>query len=190
MDKIDSRLGQQKSYPRAMQSYVMMLYEFVLELKPKKMLEIGVKTGQSTKTILMAMGNNKFGKLISVDIKNRGDILDADYSDLKEYWHLIKGDSSAPETIQSVKDTLEDDEKFSIIFIDGAHKLPIVQLDWDNYEPLLAPGGLLLMHDVTNKNEEVDQVWGKITYPKFCINWGRAANGVIPGFGIVQKPLE
>ena len=189
MNLIDIRLEQQKQYGRAMQSYVLMLYEFILERRPKKMIEVGVCTGQSTKTILMAMGINKFGKLISVDIKNRSDILDADYSDLKEYWHLIKGNSTTPETIQAVKDCFDDGELADMLFIDGNHKMPFVWEDFENYEKLVSPGGIIMMHDVTNANEQVNQAFEKITYPKFCINWGRARNHVIPGFGIIQKPL-
>lgn len=190
MDLIDKRLEQQKQYPRAMQSYVMVLYEFVLERRPNKILEIGVCTGQSTKTILMALGKVGAGTLVSIDIKRRGDILDEDYSDLKKYWQLIRGDSSNPETVQAAKDALDDGEQYDMCFIDGAHKMPVVGLDVDNYFPMVAPGGIILMHDITNKNEEVDQAWEKITWPKFAINWGRARNNVTPGLGIVQRPLE
>lgn len=186
---IDPRLEEQKTYPRAMQSYVMMLYEFVLELKPKKMLEIGVRKGQSTITTLMAMNMNKYGTLVSVDIKNRINILDERYEYLKGYWEFMKGDSSKEDTVNRVKNYLEEGDLYDILFIDGDHKLPVAQLDFDNYEKLVKPGGLILMHDVTNKNEDVDKVWETISYPKFCIDWGRAGAGVIPGFGIVKKPL-
>ena len=92
--KIDPRLENIKKYPRAMQSYVMTLYEFVYEIRPKYMLEIGVGWGQSTLAILMAMKANNFGKLVSIDHKRRGDFLSKreNYSDLGEYWKLIRGD--------------------------------------------------------------------------------------------------
>jgi predicted O-methyltransferase YrrM len=187
---MDLRLQQQKSYPRAMQSYTLMLYEFVRELKPKKMLEIGVCTGQSTKTILMALGANKSGQLVSIDRKNRQDILEADYPDLKQYWHLVVGSSHDSQTLQAVKNMLEDNELYDMAFIDGDHSYEGVKQDWNDYSPLVKPGGLIMLHDTINQNEGVNQLWNEITWEKFNLDWGRARNHVVPGFGIVRKPLE
>lgn len=190
MELIDPRLEQQKRYPRAMQSYVLMLYEFVYELKPSKMLEIGVQNGQSTKTILMALEKAKAGKLVSIDHKRRETILDAEYSDLKPRWHFIRGNSHDQVTIDAAKAQLADGELYDMLFIDGDHKMPGIQLDWENFFPMVKPGGLIMLHDITNKNEDVWQLWERIGLDKFGIDWGRAANSVIPGFGIVRKPNE
>ena len=192
MIKIDPRLEQQKNYNRAMQSYVMMLYEFVLELEPKKMLEIGVQNGQSTKTILMAMDKLEDSRLISIDMKDsRQGILEDDYPDLYQHWKLIVGDSHLPEILQQAKDELDEGEYYDILFIDGDHKNPGVQQDWDDYVPLVKPGGLILMHDITNQNEDVHEVWANVPndWEKFGLTWGKGRNGVTPGFGIVRKPL-
>lgn len=189
MENIDSRLEQQKSYGRAMQSYVLMLYEFVLEYKPKKMLEIGVQNGQSTKTILMAMNRNGMGQLTSIDHKRRQDILDAEYPDLKKYWNFIVGSSHCPSTLQAAKNSLADGELYDMAFIDGDHKYLGVKQDWDEYTPLVKPGGIIMLHDTVNQNEGVNQLWDEITWEKFNIDWGRARNHVIPGFGIIKKPL-
>jgi predicted O-methyltransferase YrrM len=183
-------MEQQKQYPRAMQSYVYMLYEFVLEYRPKKMLEIGVQNGQSTKTILMAMNEIKFGKLVSIDHKRRESILDQNHADLKEYWHFIQGNSHAPETFQAAKDALEEGEQYDMLFIDGDHKYPGVKNDFEEYTRLVKPGGIILLHDITNQNEGVRDLWNEILWDKFGITWGRARNNVVPGFGIVRKPLE
>ena len=190
MDNIDKRLEQQKSYPRAMQSYVLMLYEFVLERRPDKVLEIGVQNGQSTKTILMALKRIGKGKLVSIDHKRRHGILDEEYPDLKEYWHFIQGSSHSPESLQAAKDALEEGELYDMFFIDGDHKMPGVKQDFDEYSELVKPGGIILLHDITNQNEDVHELWDQITWDKFAINWGRARNHVTPGFGIVRKPLE
>lgn len=187
---MDTRMEQQKNYPRAMQSYVYMLYEFVLEYKPKKMLEVGVQNGQSTKTILMAMNENKFGTLVSIDHKRRHSILDADYPDLKQYWHFIQGNTHSPESLQSAKDALEKDEFYDMFFIDAGHKYPDIKQDWNDYVPLVKPGGIIMLHDTTNQNEGIKDFWTEITWEKFNITWGRARNSVIPGFGLVRKPLD
>lgn len=181
-------MSQQKNYPRAMQSYVYMLYEFVLEYKPKKMLEIGVQNGQSTKTILMAMNENKFGTLVSIDHKRRHSILDVDYPDLKPYWNFIQGSSHDPITLQLAMKNLGEGEMYDMAFIDGDHKYPGVKQDFEEYSQLVKPGGIIMLHDIINQNEGVRDLWKEITWEKFAINWGRARNSVIPGFGIVRKP--
>ena len=187
---MDARMKQQKDYPRAMQSYVYMLYEFILELRPKNVLEIGVQNGQSTKTMLMAMNELKSGRLVSIDHKRRQTILDADYPDLAGYWHFIQGSSHDPLSLQAAKDALPEGELYDVFFIDGDHKYPGVKQDFYEYTPLVKPGGIILLHDIINQNEGVKDLWAEITWEKFGIDWGRARNHVIPGFGIVRKPLN
>jgi len=180
---MDLRLIKVKDRPRAMQSYVLMLFEFVLELKPEIMLEVGTQKGQSSKAILLAMKENNFGKLITVDRNDCSKILDGEYEDLKPYCEFITGDSSS-------KDVLEKARKygmFDMMLLDGNHKMPVVQKDVDNYFPMVKSGSIILMHDTSNKNEDVAEVWDRITDEKFNLNWGRAAGGVIPGMGIVRK---
>lgn len=188
---MDKRLEQQKYYPRASRFYILTYYEIVRESKPKKMLEIGTQNGASTKTFLMAMGKNKYGKLISIDHKNRETILDADYPDLKEYWQFVKGDSHAPESLQAAKDALEEGELYDILFLDGDHKYDGVKQDFDEYSKLVKPGGIVMLHDTVNKNAGVNKLWDEIDWPeKFNCNWGHARSNLIVGMGICKKPLE
>ena len=56
-----------KEMNRAMKPYVLTLYGIVCDSKPEKVLEIGVRAAQSTRTILSALQENKFGKLVSID---------------------------------------------------------------------------------------------------------------------------
>ena len=86
---MEQRLAKVKQFPRAMQSYVWMLYEFVREYRPAKMLELGVQRGQSTKTIVLAMKMNNFGLLVSIDHKSRHTLLDDEYADCKKHWKFI-----------------------------------------------------------------------------------------------------
>jgi len=188
MSLIDPRLDKQKCINRAMQSYVLMMYEFVLELNPKNVLEIGAQRGQSTKTMLMALKMLGSGKLVSIDIKNCSNILGEGFEDLKPYWHFIKGSSHDAETFQKAKDALKAEEFYDMMFIDGDHKMPGVGQDFYEYSKLIKPGGIIMLHDVTNKNEDVKELWKEITWDKFVIDWGRCRSNVTPGFGIVRKP--
>ncbi len=197
---MDIRLKQQKEYGRAMRSYVLTLYEIVLETMPKNILEIGVQNGQSTKSMLLALNDylklSKWdesvskdlepGRIISVDLKDRATILDAEYSDLKKYWTFILGDSHDPEIINQVKES--SDKLYDMAFIDGDHSYEGVKQDWDNYTPMVKPGGLVILHDITNRKEGVKELWQEIEWEKFGFDWGRARGGIKPGFGIIRKP--
>jgi predicted O-methyltransferase YrrM len=186
---MDPRLNQQKQYPRAMKSYVLMLYEFVREIKPNKVLELGTQNGQSTKTILMAMGMNNYGTLVTVDHKDRLTILDAEYSDLKKYCIFIKGNTHSPETLQTVKNQLSSEELFDILFIDAGHSYEDVKSDFNDYGNLVKSGGLILLHDTVNTDAGINKFFQEISYEKFNITWGWSRRrGLIPGMGIVRKP--
>jgi predicted O-methyltransferase YrrM len=185
---MDIRIEQQKNYPRAMQSYVYMLYEFIYELKPKNVLEIGVQNGQSTKTMLLALNDSQAGKLVSIDHKDRSTILDQEYPDLKPRWDFIRGDSHSTESFESAKNALPEGELYDVFFIDGDHKMPGCGQDFFQYSELVKPGGLIMLHDIVNANEDVKDLWEQITWEKFAIDWGRSRRSIIPGFGLVKKP--
>lgn len=188
---MDKRLTDLKNWERAMISYVLILYEFVLEIRPKRVLEIGVQGGQSTKSMLLAMAKNDLGILTSIDHKRRQELLDGEYPDVKKYWNFIRGDSHSPETLEAVKEVLGDDEYYDILFIDGDHTYEGVKKDFMTYRDLVKPGGLILMHDTVNRNEGVKEFWKEITWEKFNLDWGRTRKArIIPGLGIVRKPYE
>lgn len=185
---MDSRLEGVKNYPRAFRFYTLTLYEIVKESRPEIVIELGTQNGQSTKATLLAMGENKFGKLISIDHKDRSTIMDTEFSDLKQYWKFIKGNSHLEETFNQAKDELGD-KLADILFIDGDHKMPGVGQDVDDYTKFLKPGGMLIMHDIYNPNEQVNEAWNKITWEKFGFNYGNARSNVLVGLGVAKKPL-
>jgi len=182
---MDNRLLEIKGMKRAMQSYVFLLYETVLESKPDLMLEIGTMKGQSTKAILLAMLDIDHGKLISVDHKNRDYLFTnyGDYTDLKPRWEQVRGNSHEEKTLEAVKKY----GKFDLLLIDGDHTYKGVKQDFEWYAPLVKAGGLIFMHDITNRNTGVKDYWKKITWPKISLGYGKAGNDVVPGMGIVQK---
>lgn len=188
--KIDTRLEGLKNYPRAMKSYIFTLYEFVLEYKPQKMLELGTQNGISTKTILLAMKENNLGELVTVDQKDRSTILDAEFSDVKDRCSFIRGNTHSQETIDMVKNHLGEGELFDMSFIDAGHSFEDITLDWQNYYPLIRSGGVLMLHDTVNSDAGVRDFWPSIQDEKFNITWGDSRRrGLIPGFGIVRKLL-
>ncbi len=186
--KIDPRLLNVKANKRAMKSYVFMLYEMVFESRPEKMLEIGVMRGQSTKAILLAMAKSNFGKLMSIDGKNRAGLFvrEGDFTNIKDRWQQIVGMSHDKGTLKQAAD----EGPYDLLLIDGGHSYECVKLDFELYTPLVKPGRLILMHDICNHNVGVKEFWKEIKWPKIGLEYGRAGSGVVPGMGIVQKPKE
>ena len=179
---MNETLLQMKKMGRAMQSYVLLLYEIVLESKPDWILEIGVGQAQSTRTILSALKENKKGMLVSIDIRDR---IKRIPDDLLPYWHLIVGNSHNSETLEEVEMTFP--EQLDLLFIDGDHSYEGVKKDFEMYSLLVKKDGLIILHDICNENEGVKDFWKEIKYPKVALRYGKAANDIVPGLGIVQR---
>jgi predicted O-methyltransferase YrrM len=75
---------------------------------------------------------------------------------------LIRADSHDPQTVRSL-DGLKASVDF--LFIDGDHSYDGVRADFENYAPLVRPGGLIAFHDVDSTNNptsEVDRLWTQL----------------------------
>jgi len=173
---------QMKEVKRAMRSYVLTIYEIVLESEPKHVLEIGVgTTAQSTRTILSALEENKEGILVSVDSRDGTRHVD---EKLQEYWKLVAGDSHDEDVLNKVKEITP---IYDLLMIDGDHTYEGVKKDFEIYVPLVKKGGLILMHDITNNQCGVPKFWEEIELPKIAFTFGKAGRGIVPGLGLVQK---
>ncbi len=111
------------------------LMEYLLELKPHKILEIGNACGGTT-LFWQAIAPEVY----SLDMKPLEGHIPMDY--FPKVTFLI-GDSHA-------KETLEDASKFApydFLFIDGDHSTDGVKQDYEMYSPLVRAGGLVGFHD-------------------------------------------
>ena len=75
---------------------------------------------------------------------------------------LIRADSHDPQTVRSL-DGLRG--SVDLLFIDGDHSYEGVRADFENYSPLVRPGGLIAFHDVDSSNNptsEVDRLWTQL----------------------------
>lgn len=131
------------------------LYYLVRALKPQRFLEVGTHIGASTLFIARALRANGSGTMHSVDIYDVNDPVKANW----EYY----GASDSPQG--SLKKAGLDDlvsfgaqgalpfmartnEKFDFIFLDGDHKAAAVYQEIAAALNILAPGGVILLHDV------------------------------------------
>jgi len=165
-----------KEMRRAMNPYVLMLYEIVYETKPEAVLEIGVRQGQSTRTILSALKQNNKGKLVSIDLNDCSHRIP---EELKSFWIPVIGDSHQEETFKKVESVLKTlrASAYDIILIDGDHSYEGVKKDFEMYSKL--GNYLVLFHDIQTPQTGVPKFWKELKLPKVSLRHGFAGMGLV-----------
>lgn len=111
---------------------------------------------------------------------------------------LVIGRSDSPAVITKVKSIIGID--VDLLFIDGEHTYGVVKSDYDNYGPLVRPGGLIMFHDTQStamsprsapQGCQVKEFWRELLdmnvvngYYNFCFNAKRLNR---MGTGIIVK---
>jgi len=177
---------------------VLPFLELLAHRRPERVLEIGTASGGLL--FLLARVAAPTAHLISVDLP--GGSFGGGY----HYWRaplyrsfaqpgqrvsLIRGNSHCLETWSRVH-ALLDGEQLDLLFIDGDHTLEGVQADFCLYRPLVAPGGLIALHDIVPASRQpevqVHTFWGKLrpTYDtsEFIASPSQEACGI----GLIHLP--
>jgi predicted O-methyltransferase YrrM len=108
--------------------------------------------------------------------------------------NTLRRDSQDAETVREVEQLLGD-RPIEFLMIDGDHRYEGVKRDWEIWEPLVAPGGLIAFHDILEHPEQplsqVDRFWAEIAPGQRTVeftdpaeNWGHGQWG---GIGVVFK---
>ncbi len=168
------------------------LLNIYVEKRPMRVLEIGTHDGGTLYYWL------KFGlpKSVVASIDLQGIVTHetaAKWAAPEVTTLLFKGDSTSQEAITWATDNIG---KVDWLFIDGGHDYKTVKADWNNYFPLVNPGGVIAFHDICPHEPyegqliEVDRFWNEIKNSGFQntqeiieenIIWG----GVGPGIGVI-----
>lgn len=155
------------------------LLEEVKALRPLRVLEIGVYRGGTL--LAFALATRVDATILGVD----------DFSQkvrplaLRNPFEVIEGDSRDPEVLEQVKMRLKGPVDF--LFIDGAHDYQTVTNDVNMYVPLVRPGGMVAMHDVSG-NPEVGMVFaGFYGFPGRKIIYNRYSDPQM-GIGVFRIP--
>jgi len=166
-------------------------FETLLELyrrfRPARVLEVGTYHGG---TLYHWLRNANAGtKIVSVDsyavgVDNRH--LYADWTPDNVSLTVIAADCHAPDTIAQVAGLAP----FDWLFIDAGHYYQEVKDDWDNYMPLVLPGGIVCFHDILPPNEvhpeiEVAQLWDEIRADHLTLEIVQDRDAYWGGVGVV-----
>ena len=132
------------------------LVQQVQEISPKKILDVGTAHG----------GTLRFWQELAEHTYS----IDPNSGQFQVKFHpnrpppiLLIGKSQSKEIIAAVKEHAP----FDFCFIDGDHAYESCKQDWENYSPMVRPGGLVGFHDVGESNfvETCGQVFNEISFP-------------------------
>ncbi len=167
------------------------LAEFVRELKPRNILEIGTWKGgtfylwcalSTGLKLSIDLPGGAFGgdRLTEEDIKRRGEMLDPGAA-------LLKMDSHAAATKHWINQLLNGD-KLDFLFIDGDHTYEGVKQDFLMYKDFVSPSGWIAFHDINDSewhrslNVGVGKLWAELKGKKIEFN----SHQHWAGIGLIQ----
>ena len=130
--------------------HVLTFFSIALQMKTKKILELGVKDGGSSYPFLVAckvLG----GHLTSVDIKSNVWIAP---EDLAEYQTFIQSDA--------IEFLTKNTEKYDLIYVDDWHSYPHVKKELEEIDRISDENTIILLHDLMGNSEP--NYWSPIDY--------------------------
>ena len=138
---------------------VVWFYRHAEKIKPKVIVEIGIKEGGNLKILSTLL--DKDGLAIGIDYRQS---IPWKMDDCEcEIFHVAI-DSHSEQAKQQLLEIL-DGRFIDVLFIDGDHSTSGMILDYDDYSPLVRPGGIIAVHDIYYL-EEVRIAWEKVSRDK------------------------
>ena len=122
--------------------HVLTLYAIAVGSKAKRILELGVRNGDSTRPLLAAAYKNG-GTLTSVDIQPTSYICPGE---LQNNWKFVQQD--ALEFLRNEQPS----EPYDLIFIDDWHAHGHVKAELEQIDRLVSPKTVILVHDLMYGN--------------------------------------
>jgi predicted O-methyltransferase YrrM len=122
--------------------HLMTLFSIAIEIKAKKILELGVRDGKTTLPLLLAAKLNG-GVVTSVDIN---DTIFSPPDELKAHTEFIKMD--AIEFLEKIDKT----QPYDLIYIDDWHAYKHVKKELEIIDKMVSPKTVILLHDLMYGN--------------------------------------
>lgn len=120
----------------------------------RRILEVGVAAGGTFRFWQELVHEDDY--IVGVD---EGGNIAVPMKEKPEYF-MVVGDSQDPATVERVKSYAP----FDFCFIDADHSYEGCKKDWENYSPMVSPGGIVAFHDTGHP--PVKKVFDEITLPK------------------------
>lgn len=125
--------------------HVLSVFALAMSIGARNILELGVRTGNTTLPFLLAAKENG-GMVHSVDL----DMTTFQCpNELKIYWKFMQSDA-----IAWLDNRAAEGGKYDIIYIDDWHSYPHVKRELELIEPMIGPSGLVLLHDLMYSNAQ------------------------------------
>jgi predicted O-methyltransferase YrrM len=180
------------------------LIALVRERRPRTVVEIGTHKGGT----LYAWCQAAHPDALIISIDKPGGLFGGGYTEdqaraFQEFSGsgqelvTLRRDSHRWTTRRKLRSLLGD-RKIDFLMIDGDHTYKGVKRDWEIYEPLVAPGGLIAFHDILEHPEQplckVDELWNEIAPGHETVEFTDPADdrghGQWGGIGVVFKSEE
>lgn len=150
-----------------MAGHVLFLYNLVVGVGARWVVEIGLGPGDSTSIFLLALSRTG-GRLVSIDVAPQP-VAEAKIArlGLRSRWEFV------PEPSERAARHWPAGRPIDLLLIDGKHSYDQVRLEYRLYRPLMTPGGFVLFHDsetiegVRRFVREVARRDGGVQFP-FC----------------------
>lgn len=136
-------LSKVKYGPEDSDQHLLTVFALAVSIKAKKILELGVRTGNTTLPFLLA-AKETGGMVHSVDLEPT---VFSCPSELKIYWNFYQSDA-----IQWLQD--RSDAKYDLVYIDDWHAYPHVKKELELIDSMVSPSGLVLLHDLMYSNSQ------------------------------------
>ncbi|MEA3421473.1 MAG: class I SAM-dependent methyltransferase [Acidobacteriota bacterium] len=183
--------------PRQNPEEIEALYKAVLELSPRRILEIGTARGGSL--YLWIQTASEDATIVSIDLPGGkfGGAYPAcrvpfyqSFARSGQTLKLLRRDSHQAETLSEVG-RIFCDKPIDFTFIDGDHTYEGVKADFQDYGPLVRPGGLIGFHDILPRPDlpeiQVDRFWKELRDKYDCEELiGSEGSGRKIGIGLIH----
>jgi hypothetical protein len=164
-------------------------YELVSHFKPRKIVELGSFNGFSTFAMGLALRDLKMdGRIYAVDTW-MGDEHSGLYGEevyqsfLENQRKLGLDDTVCPLRMTFAEASHHIAPPIDLLHVDGLHTLKAVYSDFNAFRHLLAPGAIVLFHDVYTMFRGMRLFWALMSrrYPSYRIPYSH-------GLGVIQVP--
>lgn len=168
-EQVQGRLGYTQRAnvkPAQAREDLMAVWPLVRDLRPQRVLEVGVKRGGWCYTMAPTFAEG--AHIVMLDIEPKGVIHKAISMLRAEAYtvDLVIGDSGDAQTVERVRQSMCGGGPIDLVHLDGDHTTEATLRDWGGYAPMVRDGGIVLFHDAYSLCEGVSAALGELMHTR------------------------